>query len=201
MRRVAAFGQAAVELAAVARLAVVAIEAHPRPTCSGRGHATPARLHVFLVVATSATKLRPMPDRTLSRKRWGASASAATAAGAAGGRSPRCTRSHACHKVTGSAGDACSSVCAAVRRSPRWRGVSARRATRSSRLPGGRGKAPRGAPPGTAGRRQSLDEAHHRRGRALATVVSDLGGKRVVELLNDRSRRRIERYLRALSEP
>jgi zinc-finger of transposase IS204/IS1001/IS1096/IS1165/Transposase len=50
-------------------------------------------------------------------------------------------------------------------------------------------------------RRLSLDEAHHCRGRELATVVSDLDRRRVVELLDGRSRRRIERYLRSLPEP
>jgi transposase len=50
-------------------------------------------------------------------------------------------------------------------------------------------------------RRLSLDEAHHRRGRELATVVSDLDYQRVVEVLDGRSRRRVERYLRSLSEP
>jgi transposase len=50
-------------------------------------------------------------------------------------------------------------------------------------------------------RRLSLDEAHHRRGRELATVVSDLDRRRVVELLDGRSRRRVERYLRSLPEP
>jgi transposase len=49
-------------------------------------------------------------------------------------------------------------------------------------------------------RRLSLDEAHHRRGRELATVVSDLDRRRVVELLDGRSRRRAERYLRSLPE-
>jgi transposase len=48
-------------------------------------------------------------------------------------------------------------------------------------------------------RRLSLDEAHHRRGRELATVVSDLDRGRVVEVLDGRSRRRVERYLRSLS--
>jgi transposase len=50
-------------------------------------------------------------------------------------------------------------------------------------------------------RRLSLDEAHHRRGRELATVVSDLDGRCVVEVLDGRSRRRVERYLRSLPEP
>jgi len=49
-------------------------------------------------------------------------------------------------------------------------------------------------------RRLSLDEAHHRRGRELATVVSDLDLGRVVEVLDGRSRRRVERYLRSLPE-
>jgi transposase len=49
-------------------------------------------------------------------------------------------------------------------------------------------------------RRLSLDEAHHRRGRELATVVSDLDRKRVVEVLDGRSRRRVERHLRSLPE-
>jgi transposase len=47
-------------------------------------------------------------------------------------------------------------------------------------------------------RRLSLDEAHHRRGRELATVVSDLDRGCVVEVLDGRSRRRVERYLRLL---
>jgi transposase len=49
-------------------------------------------------------------------------------------------------------------------------------------------------------RRLSLDEAHHRRGRELATVVSDLDLGHVVEVLDGRSRRRVERYLRSLPE-
>ncbi|MGH2961338.1 MAG: ISL3 family transposase [Solirubrobacterales bacterium] len=49
-------------------------------------------------------------------------------------------------------------------------------------------------------RRLSLDEAHHRRGRELATVVSDLDCRCVVEVLDGRSRRRVERYLRSLPE-
>jgi transposase len=49
-------------------------------------------------------------------------------------------------------------------------------------------------------RRLSLDEAHHRRGRELATVVSDLDRRRVVEVLDGRSRRRVERYLRSLPD-
>jgi transposase len=49
-------------------------------------------------------------------------------------------------------------------------------------------------------RRLSLDEAHHRRGRELATVVSDLDRGCVVEVLDGRSRRRVERYLRSLPE-
>jgi transposase len=50
-------------------------------------------------------------------------------------------------------------------------------------------------------RRLSLDEAHHRRGRELATVVSDLDRRCVVEVLDGRSRRRVERFLRSLPEP
>jgi transposase len=49
-------------------------------------------------------------------------------------------------------------------------------------------------------RRLPLDEAHHRRGWELATVVSDLDRRRVVEVLDGRSRRRVERYLRSLPE-
>lgn len=49
-------------------------------------------------------------------------------------------------------------------------------------------------------RRISLDEAHHRRGHELATVVSDLDRRRVVEVIDGRSRRRIERYLRSLPD-
>lgn len=49
-------------------------------------------------------------------------------------------------------------------------------------------------------RRLSLDEAHHRRGRELVTVVSDLDRRCVVELLPGRGRAEVERYLRSLSE-
>jgi len=49
-------------------------------------------------------------------------------------------------------------------------------------------------------RRLALDEAHHRRGRELVTVVADLDRRRIVEVLDGRSRRRVERYLRGLSE-
>ena len=49
----------------------------------------------------------------------------------------------------------------------------------------------RGPPP----RRLSLDEAHHRRGRELATVVSDLDRRCVVEVLDGRDRRTVERWL------
>ena len=47
-------------------------------------------------------------------------------------------------------------------------------------------------------RRLSLDEAHHRRGHELATIVSDPDSRRVVEVLEGRSRRVVERYLRSL---
>jgi transposase len=50
-------------------------------------------------------------------------------------------------------------------------------------------------------RRLSFDEAHHRRGHALATVVCDLDRRRVVEVLEGRSRRTVEGYLRALPAP
>ncbi len=46
--------------------------------------------------------------------------------------------------------------------------------------------------------RLSLDEAHHRRGHELATIVSDPDNRRVVEVLEGRSRRSVERYLRSL---
>jgi transposase len=49
-------------------------------------------------------------------------------------------------------------------------------------------------------RRISLDEAHHRRGRELATIVSDVDRRGVIEVIEGRSRRTIERYLRSLSE-
>jgi transposase len=49
-------------------------------------------------------------------------------------------------------------------------------------------------------RRLSLDEAHHRRGGELATVVSDLDRRRVIEVLDGRSRSVIERYLQGLSD-
>jgi transposase len=47
-------------------------------------------------------------------------------------------------------------------------------------------------------RRLSLDEAHHRRGHELATVVSDLDRRCVIEALDGRDRRTIERWLSAL---
>jgi transposase len=49
-----------------------------------------------------------------------------------------------------------------------------------------------------APRRLSLDEAHHRRGQELATVVSDLDQRCVIEVLNGCQRRVIERWLNAL---
>jgi transposase len=49
-------------------------------------------------------------------------------------------------------------------------------------------------------RRLSLDEAHHRRGRELATVVSDLDHRRVLEVLPGCTRTVIERWLSALPE-
>jgi transposase len=49
-------------------------------------------------------------------------------------------------------------------------------------------------------RRLSLDEAHHRRGHELATVVSDLDRRCVIEVLDGRDRRTIERWLQALPE-
>jgi transposase len=48
-------------------------------------------------------------------------------------------------------------------------------------------------------RRLSLDEAHHRRGRELATVVSDLDRRCVVDVVEGCTRRAIERYLRSLT--
>ena len=47
-------------------------------------------------------------------------------------------------------------------------------------------------------RRLSLDEAHHRRGRELATVASDLDRRRVIEVLPGCSRNVIERWLLSL---
>ncbi len=47
-------------------------------------------------------------------------------------------------------------------------------------------------------RRLSLDEAHHRRGHELATVVSDLDRRCVIEMLDGRDRRTIERWLSAM---
>jgi transposase len=47
-------------------------------------------------------------------------------------------------------------------------------------------------------RRLSLDEAHHRRGHELATVVSDLDRRSVIEVLDGRDRRTVERWLSAL---
>jgi len=48
-------------------------------------------------------------------------------------------------------------------------------------------------------RRLSLDEAHHRRGRELATVVSDLDRRCVVDVVDGCTRRSVERYLRSLT--
>jgi transposase len=49
-------------------------------------------------------------------------------------------------------------------------------------------------------RRLSLDEAHHRRGRELSTVVSDLDRRRVIEVLPGCQRKTIDRWLRALPD-
>jgi hypothetical protein len=49
-------------------------------------------------------------------------------------------------------------------------------------------------------RRLSLDEAAHRRRRELATVVSDLDRRRVIDVLDGRSRRTVQRWLQALPE-
>jgi len=48
-------------------------------------------------------------------------------------------------------------------------------------------------------RRLSLDEAHHRRNHDLATVVSDLDRRCVIEVLDGRDRRTVERWLSALA--
>jgi transposase len=52
------------------------------------------------------------------------------------------------------------------------------------------------APP----RRLSLDEAHHRRGRELATVVSDLDRRRVIDVVPGCTRRVVERWLCGLPD-
>jgi transposase len=49
-------------------------------------------------------------------------------------------------------------------------------------------------------RQLSLDEAHHRRGRELATVVSDLDRRRVIEVLPGCQRKVIERLLASLPD-
>jgi transposase len=49
-------------------------------------------------------------------------------------------------------------------------------------------------------RRLSLDEAHHRAGRELATVISDLDRRRVIEVLDGRSQKVVLAYLRRLPE-
>ena len=49
-------------------------------------------------------------------------------------------------------------------------------------------------------RRLSLDEAHHRRGRELATVASDLDRRAVIEVLDGRSRPVVERWLGSLPD-
>jgi transposase len=46
----------------------------------------------------------------------------------------------------------------------------------------------------------SLDEAAHRRKRELATVVSDLDRRRVIEVLDGRTRQVVERYLQELPD-
>jgi transposase len=54
--------------------------------------------------------------------------------------------------------------------------------------------------PAAPARRLFLDEAHHRRGRELVTVISDLDRRRVIEVLDGRSGRIVGGYLRGLSE-
>ncbi|HWE34038.1 MAG TPA: ISL3 family transposase [Solirubrobacteraceae bacterium] len=49
-------------------------------------------------------------------------------------------------------------------------------------------------------RRVSFDEAHHRRGRELATVVSDLDRRRVIEVLPGCQRKLIERWFADLPD-
>jgi transposase len=49
-------------------------------------------------------------------------------------------------------------------------------------------------------RRLSLDEAAHRRRHELATVVSDLDRRRVIDVLDGRSRRTVQRWLQALPD-
>jgi transposase len=51
-----------------------------------------------------------------------------------------------------------------------------------------------------APRRLSLDEAQRGPNQPLATVISDLDARRVIELLDGRSRRIVERWLRALPD-
>jgi transposase len=55
-----------------------------------------------------------------------------------------------------------------------------------------------GQAPALTPRRLSLDEAHHRRGQELATVVSDLDRRCVIEVIDGCRRATIERWLRAL---
>jgi hypothetical protein len=66
VRPIAVCGQAAVELATVARLAVMAVEAHPRAAMLGTRASCPALLHAFPLVAIPDSKLDPKPDRMLS---------------------------------------------------------------------------------------------------------------------------------------
>jgi transposase len=54
--------------------------------------------------------------------------------------------------------------------------------------------------PAAGPRRLSLDEAHHRRGRELATVVSDLDRRCVIDVVDGCTRRVTERYLGSLPE-
>ena len=73
------------------------------------------------------------------------------------------------------------------------------REERTSRYQVARALALVGLPAPAPVRRLSLDEAHHRRGRELCTVVSDLDRRRVVGVLEGRGRRCVERYLQDLS--
>jgi transposase len=70
----------------------------------------------------------------------------------------------------------------------------------TSRYQVGRALALVAVAPASGLRRLSLDEAHHRHGRELATVVSDLDRRRVVEVFDGRSQKVVGRWLSGLGE-
>jgi hypothetical protein len=77
MRPIAAAGHTAVELAAMTRLAVMAIEADPRPNMIRSRTHGPRLTPRSPSSPSPATKPRPRPHRTPSQKRWGGRPSSA----------------------------------------------------------------------------------------------------------------------------